>query len=186
MSLRKKVFLYILVTIVFLILLMSLTSNFLAMKAFEGVERRFFEQDMARVRSRLHQCKRNRLPRKRLQFLMILTTAYRSEEYPMIEELQRTAQWMAARKGRITGSSAGAALGLCPWRSPDDVIRAMVREYHGAESDFKGNPASSIFDSMSTMVLGDTMIKVLSWYDNEWGYSSRLADLTSYIIDKGL
>jgi len=53
MSLRKKVFLYILVTILFLILLMSLTSNFLAMKAFEGVERRFFEQDMARVRSRL-------------------------------------------------------------------------------------------------------------------------------------
>ena len=53
MSLRKKVFLYILVTILFLILLMSLTSNFLAMKSFEGVERRFFEQDMARVRSRL-------------------------------------------------------------------------------------------------------------------------------------
>lgn len=60
----------------------------------------------------------------------------------MIEELQRTAEWMAARKGRITGSSAGAALGLCPWRSPDDVIRAMVREYHGAESEFKGNPAT--------------------------------------------
>lgn len=53
MSLRKKVFLYILVTIVFLILLMSLTSNYLALKAFEGVERRFFEQDMARVQSRL-------------------------------------------------------------------------------------------------------------------------------------
>lgn len=60
----------------------------------------------------------------------------------MIEELQRTAEWMAARKGRVTGSSAGAALGLCPWRSPDDVIRAMVREYHGAESEFKGNPAT--------------------------------------------
>jgi diguanylate cyclase (GGDEF)-like protein/PAS domain S-box-containing protein len=53
MSLRKKVFLYILVTILFLILLMSLTSQYLAMKAFEDVERRFFGQDMARVHSRL-------------------------------------------------------------------------------------------------------------------------------------
>lgn len=50
---------------------------------------------------------------------------------------------MTARKGRITGSIAGAALGLCPWRTPDDVIRAMVREYHGAEPEFKGNPATS-------------------------------------------
>lgn len=59
----------------------------------------------------------------------------------MIEQLQRTAAWMQQRKGRITGSSAGAALGLCPWRSPDDVIRAMVREYHGYPSEFVSNPA---------------------------------------------
>jgi glyceraldehyde 3-phosphate dehydrogenase len=52
--------------------------------------------------------------------------------------------------------------------------------------DFKGNPASSIFDSLSTMVLGGSMIKVLSWYDNEWGYSCRLADLTAYVAGKGL
>lgn len=61
----------------------------------------------------------------------------------MIEQLQRTAEWMTARKGRITGSIAGAALGLCPWRTPDDVIRTLVREYHGAESEFKGNPATN-------------------------------------------
>jgi len=53
-------------------------------------------------------------------------------------------------------------------------------------SDFKGNPASAIFDSLSTMVIDDTLIKVLAWYDNEWGYSCRLADLVSYIISKGL
>ena len=53
-------------------------------------------------------------------------------------------------------------------------------------SDFKGNPASSIFDSLSTMVLGGSMVKVLSWYDNEWGYSCRLADLTAYVAGKGL
>ncbi len=52
--------------------------------------------------------------------------------------------------------------------------------------DFKGNPASSIFDALSTMVIGGNMVKVLAWYDNEWGYSCRLADLAAYIADKGL
>ncbi len=53
-------------------------------------------------------------------------------------------------------------------------------------SDFKGNPASAIFDAPSTMVIDGNFIKVLAWYDNEWGYSCRLADLASYIIDKGI
>ena len=52
--------------------------------------------------------------------------------------------------------------------------------------DFKGNPASSILDALSTMVIGDNMVKVLAWYDNEWGYSCRLADLAVYVADKGL
>lgn len=52
--------------------------------------------------------------------------------------------------------------------------------------DFKGNPASSIVDAPSTMVIGDNMVKILAWYDNEWGYSCRLADLATYIVDKGL
>ncbi len=52
--------------------------------------------------------------------------------------------------------------------------------------DFKGNPASSIVDSASTMVIGGNMVKVLSWYDNEWGYSCRLSDLASFIVDKSL
>ena len=43
--------------------------------------------------------------------------------------------------------------------------------------DIVGNSASSIFDSLSTMVMDGTMIKVISWYDNEWGYSSRCVDL---------
>jgi glyceraldehyde 3-phosphate dehydrogenase len=53
-------------------------------------------------------------------------------------------------------------------------------------TDFKGNPASSIFDAMSTMVLAGNMVKMLAWYDNEWGYSCRLADLVIYILGKGL
>jgi len=52
--------------------------------------------------------------------------------------------------------------------------------------DFRGNPASSIVDALSTMVIGGNMVKVLAWYDNEWGYSCRLADLAAYITDKGI
>jgi len=52
--------------------------------------------------------------------------------------------------------------------------------------DFKGNPASAILDALSTMVIAGNMVKVLAWYDNEWGYSCRLADLAAYIANKGL
>ncbi|UCG53929.1 MAG: type I glyceraldehyde-3-phosphate dehydrogenase [Dehalococcoidia bacterium] len=53
-------------------------------------------------------------------------------------------------------------------------------------SDFKGNPASSIFDALSTIVIGENIAKVLAWYDNEWGYCCRLFDLVRFITDKGL
>ncbi len=53
-------------------------------------------------------------------------------------------------------------------------------------SDFKGSDYSSIFDSLSTMVLDDSMVKVLAWYDNEWGYSCRLADLARFVAARGL
>ncbi len=52
--------------------------------------------------------------------------------------------------------------------------------------DFKGDPTSSIVDALSTMVIEGNMIKVLSWYDNEWAYSSRVVDLMEYVIKKGL
>ena len=52
--------------------------------------------------------------------------------------------------------------------------------------DFRGNTNSSIVDGLSTMVIGGNMLKVLAWYDNEWGYSGRVVDLTSYIASKGL
>lgn len=53
-------------------------------------------------------------------------------------------------------------------------------------SDFRGNPASSIVDGLSTVVLEEKMAKVLSWYDNEWGYSCRVADLAILMAQKGL
>ena len=47
--------------------------------------------------------------------------------------------------------------------------------------DFKGDERSSIVDSLSTMVVGDNLLKVIAWYDNEWGYSCRVADLASFM-----
>jgi glyceraldehyde 3-phosphate dehydrogenase len=52
--------------------------------------------------------------------------------------------------------------------------------------DFKGNPLSSIVDAPSTMVIGGNMVKVLAWYDNEWAYACRVADLLDFIARKGL
>ena len=48
-------------------------------------------------------------------------------------------------------------------------------------SDFKGHPASCIIDAASTMVMADNMVKILGWYDNEWGYATRLGDLAAYM-----
>jgi glyceraldehyde 3-phosphate dehydrogenase len=52
--------------------------------------------------------------------------------------------------------------------------------------DFRGNPRSSILDSQYTSVMDSDFVKVLSWYDNEWGYSSRCVDLLRYLEKKGL
>jgi glyceraldehyde 3-phosphate dehydrogenase len=53
-------------------------------------------------------------------------------------------------------------------------------------SDFRGNPASSIVDSLSTVVIEDKLAKVLSWYDNEWGYSCRVGDLAALMLEREL
>ncbi|MEX2461172.1 MAG: type I glyceraldehyde-3-phosphate dehydrogenase [Paenibacillaceae bacterium] len=81
----------------------------------------------------------------------------------------------------------------------DDVNNAFKAASEGAlkgilnysieplvSSDYNGDPASSTIDALSTMVVGGNMVKVISWYDNEWGYSSRVVDLVSYISNKGL
>lgn len=53
-------------------------------------------------------------------------------------------------------------------------------------SDFKGDPRSSIVDAPMTLVVGGNLVKVISWYDNEWGYSCRVRDLVNFIGSKGL
>jgi len=50
--------------------------------------------------------------------------------------------------------------------------------------DYKGDPRSSIVDATSTLAVGDNLVKVISWYDNEWGYSNRLVELTELIATK--
>ena len=53
-------------------------------------------------------------------------------------------------------------------------------------SDVRGNPHSCIFDALSTIVMQDRMVKIMGWYDNEWGYSCRTVDLCTFIADKGI
>jgi glyceraldehyde 3-phosphate dehydrogenase len=53
-------------------------------------------------------------------------------------------------------------------------------------SDFRQDPRSSIVDGLSTMVIGETMVKVIAWYDNEWGYSCRVADLAALVCEAGI
>ncbi len=89
-------------------------------------------------------------------------------------ELERDAsaeELNAAFRAAAAGPMAGI-LGVC-----DDPL---------VSSDFRGDPRSSIIDSASTMSLGGNFVKVIAWYDNEWGYSCRVADLVKFMIDKGL
>ena len=51
-------------------------------------------------------------------------------------------------------------------------------------SDFIGNPLSSVFDATQTLVMGDNFVKVFAWYDNEWGFSNRMIELTQLVADK--
>jgi glyceraldehyde 3-phosphate dehydrogenase len=83
--------------------------------------------------------------------------------------------------------------------SADDVNAAFQKAANGelkgilayseeplVSADFRGNPHSSIVDAPFTKVVGGNAVKVLSWYDNEWGFSCRVKDLIQFIADKGL
>jgi glyceraldehyde 3-phosphate dehydrogenase len=59
-----------------------------------------------------------------------------------------------------------------------------VSEEPLVSSDFRGDSRSAIIDAESTMVLGGTMVKVIAWYDNEWGYSCRVADLARFVAER--
>ena len=81
-----------------------------------------------------------------------------------------------------TAESVNAALK----EAADGPLKGILQYSEGplVSIDVNGNPHSSIFDAPLTKVIGGNMVKVLSWYDNEWGYSTRLKDLMLYIDSK--
>lgn len=86
---------------------------------------------------------------------------------------------VATLKKDVTAESVNAALK----KAADGPMKGilMYTEEPVVSIDFNGNPHSSIVDAQVTKVLEGKMVKVLSWYDNEWGYSTRLKDLMLYI-----
>jgi glyceraldehyde 3-phosphate dehydrogenase len=82
----------------------------------------------------------------------------------------------------VTTESANAAL-----KAASDGPMQGLLGYTDEElvsMDFKGDDRSGIIDAGSTMVAGDNLLKVIAWYDNEWGYSCRVADLASFMADR--
>ncbi len=71
-------------------------------------------------------------------------------------------------------------------KAADGELKGIL-EYSDAplvSSDFNGNPHSSIFDAPLTKVLSKRLVKIFSWYDNEWGFSNRLAEITAMVANK--
>jgi glyceraldehyde 3-phosphate dehydrogenase len=117
----------------------------------------------------------------------------------VIPELARKIHGMAYRIPTPTVSVVDFVADLGREVTADDVNTALKKASEGqlkgilgyceeelVSIDFKGNPLSSIVDAPSTMVIGGNMVKVLAWYDNEWAYACRVADLLSFIAGKGL
>jgi len=83
----------------------------------------------------------------------------------------------------VTRDAANEAFKAAAAAGPMKGLLGIVEEPL-VSMDFKGDERSSIVDGLSTMVSGDNLLKVIAWYDNEWGYSCRVADLTSYIAER--
>lgn len=88
-------------------------------------------------------------------------------------EVKRPVTVEAVNAALLRASEAGALKGLLDYSEQPLVSR-----------DFNGDPHSAIVDALSTMVLDGVMVKVVAWYDNEWGYSNRVVDLAAYIASK--
>ena len=73
---------------------------------------------------------------------------------------QGTKAWFNQRKGRITGSRIGAILNMNPWSSPQDVLRDMVRDYHGKANEFEGNKATEHGNFFEPMAIEDLKIRI--------------------------
>jgi glyceraldehyde 3-phosphate dehydrogenase len=117
----------------------------------------------------------------------------------VIPELKGKMDGMAVRVPTPTVSLVDLTVNVEKSTNADEV-NSLMKQAAGGElkgildyselplvsGDYIGNPYSSIFDADFTKVLEGNIIKVLSWYDNEWGYSMRTVDLAEYISSKGL
>ncbi len=112
----------------------------------------------------------------------------------VIPELKGKLDGMAIRVPTPNVSVVDLTAELSSSATVEEVNAAMKKASEGAMKgilqyvdeplvsiDFNHDPASSCFDALSTKVIGGKMVKVLSWYDNEWGYSCRLVDLAKYV-----
>jgi glyceraldehyde 3-phosphate dehydrogenase len=117
----------------------------------------------------------------------------------VIPELKGKFDGYALRVPTVTVSTVDLSVILTRGASRDEVNQAFKEAASGylkgildyteeplVSSDFRGDPHSAIVDGASTMVLGNFFIKVVAWYDNEWGYANRVADLVKFISEKGL
>jgi glyceraldehyde 3-phosphate dehydrogenase len=85
---------------------------------------------------------------------------------------------------KTTGADVNAALKEAAEGPLKGILQYSTEEL--VSIDFKGNPHSSIIDAPYTKVMDGDFVKVLSWYDNEWGYSSRCVDLLRLLVKRGI
>ena len=117
----------------------------------------------------------------------------------VLPELNGRLHGIAFRVPTSTGSVTDFVADLARGVTAEEVNQAFKEAAEGAlkgileytedpivSSDVRGNPHSCVFDALSTMVMQDRMVKIMGWYDNEWGYSCRTVDLCNFIADKGL
>ena len=118
----------------------------------------------------------------------------------VIPELKGKIDGMAYRVPVITGSVTDLTVKLTKNASLADVNEAyrqasMSDNFHHilgyseeplVSVDYIGNSNSCTIDSLATSAIGDGFVKVVGWYDNEWGYSSRTADLANFMVEKGI
>ena len=117
----------------------------------------------------------------------------------VLPELNGKLHGIAFRVPTATGSVTDFVVNLSREVSVDEVNQAFAAAAAGGlkgileytedpivSSDVRGNSHSCIFDALSTIVMEGNMVKVMGWYDNEWGYSCRTADLCSFMSDQGI
>ena len=117
----------------------------------------------------------------------------------VLPELNGKLHGMAFRVPTATGSITDFTAQVSKDATVEAVNQAFLEASEGrlkgileytdeplVSSDFRGNTHSCIIDGLSTMVMEDRMVKIMGWYDNEWGYSCRTADLCALMNDKGI